>query len=92
MSNVGRLLHPSKKVPPPAPDGREGRLFPPEQSWKTAELVIELGIGGNKIFCRNLSGEPQGFAIKAGYNARFSRESLFPARWRTGRLLRAEAG
>jgi hypothetical protein len=44
---VLRLL--PKKVPPPAPDGREGRLFPPEQSWKTAELVIELAIGGNKI-------------------------------------------
>jgi hypothetical protein len=23
-----------KKVPPPTPDGREGRLFPPEQSAK----------------------------------------------------------
>jgi hypothetical protein len=23
-----------KKVPPPTPDGREGRLFPPEQSSK----------------------------------------------------------
>ena len=22
----------AKKVPPPTPDGREGRLFPPEQS------------------------------------------------------------
>jgi hypothetical protein len=22
------------KIPPPTPDGREGRLFPPEQSWK----------------------------------------------------------
>ncbi len=28
-----------KKVPPPAPKGREGRLFPPEQSSKTADQV-----------------------------------------------------
>ena len=40
---------PPKKVPPPTPDGREGRLFPPEQSWKTALLVTELGFGRNKI-------------------------------------------
>jgi hypothetical protein len=45
---VFSAVHP-KKVPPPAPDGREGRLFPPEQSWKIAVVVIELGIGGNKI-------------------------------------------
>src|SRR6266566_9053188 len=38
-----------KKVPPPTPDGREGRLFPPEQSWKTSRLVNELTAGGNKI-------------------------------------------
>ena len=38
-----------KKVPPPTPDGREGRLFPPEQSWKTALLVIELTGRRNKI-------------------------------------------
>ena len=38
-----------KKVPPPTPDGREGRLFPPEHSWKTALLVIELTCRRNKI-------------------------------------------
>src|SRR6266480_3523116 len=38
-----------KKVPPPTPDGREGRLFPPEQSWKTSTLVNELTAGGNKF-------------------------------------------
>src|SRR5207248_9515888 len=38
-----------KKVPPPTPDGREGRLFPPEQSWKTLTLVNELTVGGNKF-------------------------------------------
>src|SRR6266487_6903406 len=39
----------AKKVPPPTPDGREGRLFPPEQSWKTLTLVNELTAGGNKF-------------------------------------------
>src|SRR6266705_2661776 len=38
-----------KKLPPPTPDGREGRLFPPEQSWKTSRLVNELAAGSNKI-------------------------------------------
>src|SRR6202008_1665984 len=38
-----------KKVPPPTPDGREGRLFPPEQSLKTLRLLIELAAGRNKI-------------------------------------------
>ncbi len=38
-----------KKVPPPTPDGREGRLFPPEQSYKTALLVVELIDSRNKI-------------------------------------------
>src|SRR6266581_3407678 len=48
-----------KKVPPPTPDGREGRLFPPEQSWKTLTLLIELAAGSNKIlgeFMRGGSG------------------------------------
>ena len=39
-----------KKVPPPAPDGREGRLFPPEQSGKLSVLVIEVDLGGNNNF------------------------------------------
>jgi len=49
--DVGRwvFFFPPKKVPPPTPDGREGRLFPPEQSWKTALLVTELGFSRNKI-------------------------------------------
>jgi hypothetical protein len=38
-----------KKVPPPTPDRREGRLFPPEQSWKTSTLLNEVLAGGNKI-------------------------------------------
>src|SRR5712671_2769320 len=44
-----RLRGYRKKVPPPTPDGREGRLFPPEQSWKTLTLVNELTAGGNKF-------------------------------------------
>jgi hypothetical protein len=46
----------AKKVPPPTPDGREGRLFPPEQSWKTLRLVIELTAGGNKILHELMRG------------------------------------
>ena len=42
------LLTP-KKVPPPTPDRREGRLFPPEQSWKTSRLLNELVDRRNKI-------------------------------------------
>jgi hypothetical protein len=38
-----------KKIPPPTPEGREGRLFPPEQSSKTAQLLNELYASGNKI-------------------------------------------
>jgi len=60
-------FHP-KKVPPPTPDGREGRLFPPEQSSKTLVLVIELTGRRNRILrellqriislARNLSPNP----------------------------------
>src|SRR5437588_8122426 len=39
-----------KKVPPPTPDGREGRLFPPEQSSKSAQLLTELNRCRNKNF------------------------------------------
>jgi hypothetical protein len=39
-----------KKVPPPTPDGREGRLFPPEQSSKIWELLPELKGCRNKNF------------------------------------------
>ena len=42
-----------KKVPPPTPDRREGRLFPPEQSWKTSTLLNELLAGGNKFYRKN---------------------------------------
>ena len=52
-----------KKVPPPTPDGREGRLFPPEQSWKTAMLVIELTGRRNKIL-HELMQHDAGFAKK----------------------------
>ena len=44
--------HP-KKVPPPTPDGREGRLFPPEHSWKSVVLVTDLIDSCNKILCEN---------------------------------------
>jgi len=37
------------KIPPPTPDGREGRLFPPEQSWKTSTLLNEVTVDRNKI-------------------------------------------
>jgi len=50
-----------KKVPPPTPDGREGRLFPPEQSWKTSTLVNEVAAGGNKFF-REFMRRVAGFA------------------------------
>jgi hypothetical protein len=71
-SGVGcwALFSSPKKVPPPTPDGREGRLFPPEQSWKTAVLVAELGCGGNKIL-RELTCRPGRFAIDAGDGAAF---------------------
>jgi len=38
-----------RKYRPPRPKGREGRLFPPEQSWKTSRPVDELGVPRNKI-------------------------------------------
>ena len=41
-----------KKVPPPTPDGREGRLFPPEQSSKTLRLLNELQAGRNNFFIK----------------------------------------
>jgi len=59
--NVGRFLFTPKKVPPPTPDGREGRLFPPEQSWKTPLLVIELTGRRNKIL-RQLTRRMASFA------------------------------
>ena len=39
-----------KKVPPPTPDRREGRLFPPEQSWKTLTVLNDLLAGSNKFY------------------------------------------
>src|SRR5207237_1501010 len=38
-----------RKYRPPRPKGREGRLFPPEQSWKTSRPVDDLGVARNKI-------------------------------------------
>jgi hypothetical protein len=43
------IVHGPKKYRPPRPSGREGRLFPPEQSWKTSRPVDELGVARNKI-------------------------------------------
>src|SRR5438309_11855540 len=37
------------KYRPPRPKGREGRLVPPDQSWKTSRPVDELGVARNKI-------------------------------------------
>src|SRR2546426_474628 len=48
-AGVERFLFTPKKVPPPTPEGREGRLFPPEHSWKTGFVVAELTGRGNKI-------------------------------------------
>ena len=42
-----------KNYRPPHPRGREGRLFPPEQSQKTLRLLNELPAGGNKILYEN---------------------------------------
>jgi hypothetical protein len=42
-----------KKVPPPTPDRREGRLFPPEQSWKTSTVLNDLLAGSNKFYRKN---------------------------------------
>jgi hypothetical protein len=44
-----------KKVPPPTPDGREGRLFPPEQSSKALRLLNELQAGRNNFFYVKIS-------------------------------------
>src|SRR6266436_5409275 len=64
-----------KKVPPPTPDGREGRLFPPEQSWKTALLVIELTGHRNKILHERMR-RGAGFAKKLSiFRARRVRRS-----------------
>jgi hypothetical protein len=38
-----------RKYRPPRPKGREGRLFPPEQSWKASCPVDELRAARNKI-------------------------------------------
>jgi hypothetical protein len=46
----------TKKLPPPTPDGREGRLFPPEQSWKTLRLLNELPANGNKFIKKIFAG------------------------------------
>jgi hypothetical protein len=48
-----RQIFVCKKLPPPTPDGREGRLFPPEQSLKTFSLLNELPAVGNKILYEN---------------------------------------
>jgi hypothetical protein len=45
-----------KKLPPPTPDRREGRLFPPEQSSKTSRLLNELPADRNKFYVKNSHG------------------------------------
>jgi len=45
-----------QKSTAPTPDGREGRLFPPEQSWKTLTLVNELTASGNKFLPELIRG------------------------------------
>src|SRR5437667_10243430 len=53
---LGRYLQFNpKKVPPPTPDGREGRLFPPEQSSKTPTLLNELRADGNNFIQKRFS-------------------------------------
>ena len=39
-----------KKIPPPTPEGHEGRLFPPEQSFKSELGITELTPACKKIF------------------------------------------
>jgi len=68
-------LHP-KKIPPPTPEGREGRLFPPEQSFKTGELVTELWRGGNKIL-QELRRRPARFALNYGVKLRIRYETTY---------------
>src|SRR5882724_11780255 len=48
-----------KKLPPPTPDGREGRLFPPEQSSKTSRLLNELRADGNNFMQKNFDPFPR---------------------------------
>jgi hypothetical protein len=52
-SALGVFFNHPKKVPPPTPDGREGRLFPPEQSSKSAQLLPELKRCRNKNFYKS---------------------------------------
>jgi hypothetical protein len=47
-------LHQPKKVPPPTPEGHEGRLFPPEQSFKSEFGISDLTCGRKKILCDRL--------------------------------------
>jgi hypothetical protein len=44
-----------KKLPPPTPDRREGRLFPPEQSSKTSRLLNELPVDRNKFYVKKFA-------------------------------------
>jgi hypothetical protein len=46
-----------KKLPPPTPDRREGRLFPPEQSWKTSRLLNELPEDRNKFYLKKFNSQ-----------------------------------
>src|ERR1700730_6102402 len=87
---VGRLLLlVPKKVPPPTPDGREGRLFPPEQSSKSVLLVTELEGCRNKILRKIIGLNPISPRPRAdaGSHCRFFRcsEMRRLAQFRTAR-------
>src|SRR5437667_2810760 len=79
--DLGRYLQFNpKKVPPPTPDGREGRLFPPEHLTKSGQLLPELKGCRNKNFyklCRPSRGrwKTKGSTTrKSILKGRFSRE------------------
>ena len=53
-----------KKVPPPTSEGREGRLFPPEQSSKDADEVSELPCGRNRFLLSSRTGAANGPSLQ----------------------------
>jgi hypothetical protein len=65
MSTKKRASFHPKKVPPPTPDGREGRLFPPEQSSKAGQLLAELKGCRNKILSES-DGHDRAFTTVVG--------------------------
>src|SRR3981081_607189 len=77
-----------KKLPPPTPDRREGRLFPPEQSSKTSRLLNELPADRNKFYVKKFAWKDEArkkrISNAFGFNSSFViRASSFPLRiWR----------